>query len=516
MRDAERERVVVIGAGAGGLAAALDLSARGVEVIVVEKALAPGGKMRALDVGGAPVDAGPTVFTMRWVFEDLFAAAGASLEDHLTLRKASILARHAWSRKERLDLFADPDRSVEAISAFAGAAEGRRFAAFCAESKSIYDALERTFIKAQKPNPVSLVGRAGLSGLGGLAGIHPFSTMWSRLARHFHDPRLRQLFGRYATYCGSSPFLAPATLMLVAHVEQQGVWFVEGGMHRLPEAIATLASQRGAVLRYGAEVRRILVAGGRAAGVVLSSGERIEAGAVIVNADTAALPAGLFGEDAAPAAAAAPPAARSLSAVTWAIDAPTGGFPLLRHNVFFSSDYKGEFDSIFERRQIPSDPTVYVCGEDRTDEDEDRHGTPERLLVLVNAPPTGDSHPFGAAEISLCEDRTFKLLARCGLDIGRTPQASIVTTPRDFEGLFPATGGALYGRASHGWMASFQRPAARSKIPGLYLAGGSAHPGPGVPMATLSGRLAAESLMADRVSTRTFRRADTPGGTSTR
>ena len=189
--------------------------------------------------------------------------------------------------------------------------------------------------------------------------------MWKALGGYFGDPRLRQLFGRYATYCGSSPFDAPATLMLVAHVESAGVWTVDGGMYRLAAALADLAIRRGVRIRYGLDVSGIITSSGRAAGVRLSNGERIEADAVIATADVNALAQGLFGNDAAKTVARIPEAARSLSAMTWSCLARADGFPLLRHSVFFSRDYRAEFDSIFTRQQMPIEPTVYVCAQDR-------------------------------------------------------------------------------------------------------------------------------------------------------
>ena len=510
-------RVVVIGAGIGGLAAALDLARRGLDVTVLERAGAPGGKMREAAVGGARIDAGPTVFTMRWVFEALFADAGVQLSDHLTLRPAEVLARHAWSADERLDLFADLDRSADAIGAFAGAAAARGFLAHCEQARGIYATLERPFIRSARPTPLSLVRDAGFAEMW---RIKPFETMWQALGEHFTDPRLRQLFGRYATYCGSSPFLAPATLMLVAHVERDGVWLVEGGMHRVAAALADLAETRGATLRLGAEAVEVVLERGRVAGVRLSSGERVAADAVVVNADPAALPAGLLGPAVAGAAPRTPPAARSLSAVTWALLAETDGFPRVRHTVFFSADYAAEFNDILRRGALPGAPTVYVCAQDRGDADGPSPAGAERLLCLVNAPPGGDDGAPTPSEIDLCADRTFAHLARCGLRVRRTPEASVVTAPRDFHRLFPATGGSLYGPAVHGSMASFRRPGARTKVPGLYLAGGGTHPGAGVPMAALSGRLAAASLAEDlarsRASTSRSRPTATLGGTSMR
>ena len=482
--------VTVIGAGAGGLAAAADLAREGVRVTVLEKAGTSGGKIRT---EGPGIDAGPTVLTMRWVFEELFAAAGVALEDRLTLHPTDLLARHAWSDTERLDLFADPDRSADAIAAFAGPAEARGYRTFRERAQRVYRTLEEPFIRAPRPTAFSLAAGAGVAAM---LGISPFSTLWNALGEHFRDPRLRQLFGRYATYSGSSPFQAPATLMLIAHVEEQGVWLVEGGMIRVAQALAALGEQHGAVIRYDAPVREIVVRQGEVTGVVLESGERLDTDAVVCNSDFAALAAGAFGVAAEKAVPAAQRKQRSLSAVTWTMVATTNGFPLTRHNVFFGGDSAAEFDAVLRHDRLPADPTVYICAQDRGEPGPQPDGSPERLLLLINAPPTGDQREFPQAEIDQCTTRIFSRLERCGLSI-QPSAVTAVTNPNTFARMFPATGGALYGQAMHGSMAAFRRPSARSAISNLYLAGGSVHPGPGVPMAVLSGRLAARSLLQD-------------------
>jgi 1-hydroxycarotenoid 3,4-desaturase len=505
-------RVVVIGAGTAGLGAALTLASRGLDVIVVERSERPGGKMREVELAGRRIDSGPTVFTMRWVFDELLETLGERLEDHVSLQPLSVLARHAWTDGSQLDLFADEERTVEAIGDFAGRADAEGFRAFSRDAKKIFDVLKSPFICAPAPSMTTLLRSSGFRDL---TAIKPFQTMWKALGGYFTDPRLQQLFGRYATYCGSSPFDAPATLMLVAHVESAGVWLIDGGMYLLATALSGLAVRRGVQFRYGAEVSSIITESGRTAGVRLANGERIEAGHVIATADVAALALGLLGRDLARIAASIPDKARSLSAMTWSCVGASSGFPLLRHSVFFSRDYRAEFDSIFGHRQMPDEPTVYICAQDRNDSAVSPKG-PERLFILANAPAIGDQHRFERAEINECTKRTLVMLERCGLKLRMTPELTQVTTPADFNRMFPGTGGALYGRSSHGWMASFQRPGARTKLPGLYLAGGSAHPGPGVPMAALSGRMAAASLIEDLASTASSRKTAMRGGMSTR
>ena len=508
--------VIVVGAGMGGLGAALSLAGQGERVVLLERAEKPGGKMREISVGGTAIDAGPTVFTMKWVFDEMFAAFGSRLEDEVALEKADLLARHAWDDDSQLDLFADVERSVDAIGAFAGPAQAKLFRAFVNRSGEVYRTLEGPFLRSSRPTLFSLHQRVGFLRVGELLRLRPFSTLWDVLGDYFTDPRLRQLYGRYATYCGSSPFEAAATLMIVARVEQDGVWTITGGMARLAEALARTATRLGVTIRCGESVASVDVAGGIARGVTLASGERLAAKAVIINADANAVATGLFGADAARAVGATPVASRSLSAMAWTFVAKTSGFPLARHSVFFSRDYAREFDEIFAQKILPTEPTVYLCAQDRDGSDNPAVSGPERILSLVNAPATGDSHSFTAAEIAQCQERTIRQLERCGLNVTLDPQASVMTTPTDFNRLFPATGGALYGRASHGWMASFQRPDARTKLPGLYLAGGSVHPGPGVPMATLSGRLAASAVLSDFSSIRRSHLVAMSGGMSTR
>ncbi|MBL9105523.1 MAG: phytoene desaturase [Myxococcales bacterium] len=503
---------MVVGGGVGGLACAIDLRRQGVRVTLLERGAAVGGKIRQEQVDGRAIDAGPTVLTMRWVFEGLFADAGAALAEAVTLQPLTVLARHAWADGSRLDLHADAARSAEAIAAFAGAAEARGFVAFCRHAEEIYRLVAGPFIRSSRPTLPGLIGSLGLRGLKGVLTVDWHRSMWRALGDFFKDPRLRQLFGRYATYYGSDPFTAPATLNLIAHVEQAGVWSVQGGMIALAAAMEGLARGLGVEIRCGAEAGDI-EARGRGLGVVVGDGA-LAADAVVLAGDVAAAAEGRHGAACARAVAAPAKGRRSLSAVTWAAVAETSGWPLVRHNVCFSADYAREFKDLAAGR-LPADPTVYVCAQDRGD-GQAFAGGPERLLILVNAPARGGEGCFTVSEIEACQRATVERLRRCGLTIRLDPSATTVTTPDTFAARFPGTGGALYGAATRGWTDSLARPGARTKLPGLYLAGGSVHPGAGVPMATLSGRYAAAAICEDLRSTAGFRPADTRGGTSTR
>ncbi len=508
-------RAVIIGAGIGGLSAAVDLACDGVDVLVLERASTLGGKLRQIRISGAAIDAGPTVFTMKWVFEELFEKANQRLNDHLTLHKAETIARHAWGKDQHLDLFADPKQSADAIADFSGPKDAAGYLRFVRDARRIYDTLEEPFIKDTKPHMRQLVGRITASSPSNLLHLNPFGSLWRKLGSYFRDPRLQQLFGRYATYCGSSPYLASAVLMLVASVEQQGVWIVEGGMHRIADALAKILEGRGGTIRTDTHVDEIIVTGGAASGVRLANGEVIEADIVVANSDVNAIASGLFGDTVRQAAPGTALKDRSLSAMTWAMVARTDGFPLLHHNVFFTSRYEREFHDIFRQKQLPREPTVYICAQDRSGDNHTQPQGAERLFIIVNAPPTGDIKTFGQKEIDSCAVSLFETLSRCGLRIEAEPQSSVVTTPTDFHRMFPATGGAIYGQASHGWQAAFQRAPSRSRIPGLYFAGGSVHPGSGLPMAALSGRLAAQAVREDLASHKKSHPAATPGGMST-
>ncbi len=496
MSASSKASAIVIGGGIAGLVAAVDLARRGLVVRLLESALQPGGKMREVEIDGRYIDSGPTVFTMPWVFEQLFADAGTDISEHLLLRPADLLARHFWRDGSRLDLFVDIERSAQAIAEFSDAAEAERYRRFCRRAEQVFNTLEHSFMRSQRPSPLSLITASGWRGLPNLLKIQPFSSLWRSLGQSFSDHRLRSLFGRYATYCGASPLQATATLMLIAHVEQRGVWQVDGGMRRLADALAMLLQRHGGEIRYDAAVSEINTRKQRAVGVRLASGESLSADVIIANADVASIGSGLLGPAAAAAVARPKVHQRSLSAVTFSVLAQTEGVELSHHNVFFPDDYPQEFVDIFKHQRLPANPAVYICAQDRGPGRAHGKG-PERLFMITNAPARGDLETFTPEQLARTESATFGLLADCGLDTDYRPEHCVMTSPNDFERRFPGTGGAIYGAAPHGWRSSFTRPGARSRLAGLYLAGGSVHPGPGVPMVALSGRLAAAAAAAD-------------------
>ena len=504
---AQADEVVVIGAGIGGLAAALRLAHAGRAVTVIEGHDAPGGKMRTVPSAAGPVDAGPTVLTLLPVFEALFEEAGERIEDHVTLHPLATLARHRWSDGTALDLAADPEASAVAVRAAFGARAEREFRAFGAEAARLFEAFDRPVMRAPTPSLGAVAGlvarRPAL-----LRAMDPGRTLAGHLARRFSEPKLAQLFGRYATYVGGSPYAVPALIGLIWEAEARGVWRVEGGMHRLACAIEALARARGAAFRYGARAERIEWRGGRPVAVHVS-GERHPASTVLFNGDPNALRMGALGEearDAVPARAVEP---RSLSACVASFAARARGPALAHHTVFFGDDPRAEFAAL-ARGRLPQSPTLYVCAQDC----DAPPGAPGRFEIIMNAPPLG-AGGGPEEERDRCLTLITDTLARFGLTFDPPPGAESLTTPRGFEALCPHSEGSLYGRSPQGTMAAFARPRARTACKGLYLAGGGAHPGAGLPMAALSGRHAAEAILSDRTSTSRSRPRATAGGTST-
>ena len=499
--------VAVVGAGMGGLAAAIRLAAGGARVSVFERSPSVGGKLAAADVAGVPVAAGPTVLTMRWVFDELFASAGTALEHHVKLRPMGVLARHGFRDGTRFDLHSDPAESRDAIGRAFGAAEARAFDAFLNDTRRIYELVHGPFIKSAAPSALDVAVRLGQAGPTALVAVDAFRTMWKAIASRFREPRLRHVFARYATYCGASPFEAPATFNVVSYVEALGVHRVDGGMAALGSALRGVARDLGVVIHAGHEVEGIATVGGRASGVIVD-GVEWAADAVVWNGDVSALAEVTGGRAAKPT----PEKDRSLSALTWMIVGRAEGVPLVHHNVFFPDDYPAEFADLFSRGRAPETPAVYVCAEDR----DDRAVSPgeERFLVIVNAPASGDRPELWSdEEVLRCERAMQRTLNEAGVSLHA--RALTRATPVDFAARFPATGGAIYGARPKGAMSPLLRPGSRTRIPGLYTAGGSVHPGPGVPMAALSGRFAADAVLSDYRSTHRSRPVAISGTTST-
>ncbi|MFL6099659.1 MAG: phytoene desaturase family protein [Actinomycetales bacterium] len=497
--------VVVVGAGMGGLAVAARLATLGHRVTVCEQSGQVGGKLGWFQRDGFAFDTGPSLLTLPAVYRDLFLKTGGPLEDEVDLTPVDPVCRYRFADGSKVDL---PNASRSGVAAaldgaFGGGA-GDDWTGLMDRAGRIWDVTRRPFLERPLDGWRTLA-RLSLR-VSDLRTVAPWRSLRGLGSAYLRDPHLRMMLDRYATYTGSDPRRAPAALATVPYVEQTfGAWYVRGGLRRLGEALHQRAVDRGVVVRLSSGVAAVETNGGRVSGVRLVDGEQIPADVVVSDVDAQVLYADLL-------------AAQAISGPLRRIERATpslSGFVLLlalrgrtpglaHHSVLFPSDYDDEFDSVFgsgphngSPRPAP-DPTIYVSAPDdaalRPDDDH------ESWFVLVNA-PRHDPADRGrgvdwdeAGRAASYADHILALMAARGLDVRDRLLWKEIRTPADLERATGSRGGAIYGTSSNGLRAAFLRPANRSPVSGLFLVGGSAHPGGGLPLVGLSAAIVAEMV----------------------
>jgi len=490
-------RIVVVGAGVGGLAAAARLAAGGHDVTVCEQSEVAGGKLgeQVVDtpVGTFRFDTGPSLLTVPQVFADLFHDTGAPLESVLDLVPLDPVARYRFPDGTTLDACPDHDEVCRRMDAAFGGSAGADWHRLWQRAERIWTATEGPFLRSPVSGAPALLRQA--RHVRDLATIAPWRTLRDLGRSYLRDPRLRMLLERYATYTGSDPRRAPAALAAVPYAELAfGGWYVRGGLRRIADALVARCTELGVTLRTGTDVVSVDVAAGRVSGVTLAGGGRLPADVVVANADANHLYTDLVP---------VPAALRRLRRATPSLS----GFVLLlgvrghtpglaHHTVFFPADYDAEFDAVFGTPARPvEDPTLYLSVPDDPAAAPAGH---EAWFVLVNAP----RHGSGAGAVDWTDPgradayaaRLLELLADRGHDVRDRLLFTRIRTPADLERDTRAVGGAIYGTSSNGPLAAFLRPANRSPLPGLFLVGGSAHPGGGLPLVVLSAQITASLI----------------------
>lgn len=480
--------LIIIGAGIGGLATAVRLAAAGKKVVIYEKNERVGGKMSAVESDGFRWDTGPSVITMRHVFADLFAAAGRRLEDYLTLEPVEPLTRYFYTDGTILDATSDLARMSQQIAQI-DERDVEGYLAYLAYAARIHRLTGPVFIYDQPPTWRSFL-RVPMRDWFKVDGLR---TMDKAIASFVHSPHLRQLLGRFATYVGASPYLAPATLNVIAHVELTGgVWYPRGGIYEIARAMAQLAQELGVEIHTNCGVAEIMLDKGRATGVVLKNGERVAGTAVISNLDVTTTRQHLL-----PRQYAQEPQEPSCSGFIMMLGINRQYPQLAHHNIFFSADYPAEFEAIFEQGLPPDDPTIYVAITSKSDPDHAPAGC-ENWFILTNVPPLGDAYDWQQQKQAY-RDLVLARLTDHGVDVRPHIVAEHIWTPEDLVQHNGAWRGALYGASSNNPFAAFRRPHNRaSDISELYFVGGTTHPGGGVPMVTLSGKVVADLILQAR------------------
>jgi phytoene desaturase len=481
-----QQSAIVIGAGLGGLSTACRLAKSGLSVTVLEKNETVGGKVNLVESTGYKFDTGASLVTMKHIFDELFEFCGKRIEDYLEIVPLETICRYQWSDGTTFDASQNLQKT-EAEIAKIEPQDVEGFRRFLADSKQKYEISERTFL-AKSLNDLPKLLRP--SYLPDLLKISTLSTLAKHNAKYFKSPKLQQLFNRFATYNGSSPYQTPATFALIPYVEfGLGAWSVSGGIYKIPKALTKLAEEIGVKFKLNCEVEKILIEGGKAVGILQKNGEILRSDFVVSNADAIETYRNLL------------PKKRyqkrepSCSGFVILLGTRKKFDQLSHHNIFFSDDYKAEFDSIFKQKIPAEKPTIYVCATSRTDATQAPESC-ENLFILINAPYLSEKVNW-QIEAKPYRNLIVKMLEKCGLDgLESSIEFEQIITPEDFETKYRANKGSIYGISSNGIFSAFMRvPNKATDIENLYFVGGVTHPGGGMPLVLLSGKMAAELII---------------------
>ena len=470
------KKILVIGAGLGGLAAAIRLARAGHAVEVWERNGEPGGKLKELRVGDFSWGTGPSLLTMPHVLRELFADAGERMEDHLDLVQLESACRYFWTDGTMIDEDATFWRQPE-------------IARFLEYARGIYELSGEAYLTRPPSEFWRAFTPANLPKLRHLPKVATLRTLAAEVERRISDPHLRQIFLRFATYNGSSPYLTPATFNIIPYVEAEfGAWYVRGGMHKIAEELAVLARRNGVVFRFNTTAYSW--ANQEA---VSEDNVRTRADYLVCNADVLTARSSFLFSASAQKKLLAPPL--STSGFILFLGVRGRDERLRHHNIFFSDDYPNEFAEIHERKISPTEPTIYISASARTDPAHAPEGH-DNYFVLINAPARDPNETWTKAEAEGYRDLVLRRLERFGFDdLPARIVAERIFTPSDFATRDLARHGSLYGWASHSIGASLFRPPLRAPDDwSVFFAGGTTHPGGGIPLVLLSGKMVADMI----------------------
>ena len=497
------KKVGIIGGGLGGLASACVLAARGYQVIVFERNEWLGGKAAVLESSGFRFDMGPTILTLPSVLERIFSEAGCQVAGALDLVRLDPQWRSFFEDGSTLDLLADTDEMASKLEAFSpdpATPEGyRRFINLAEQLHRISDNyfFWRPVGGLRDMFDPRTTFQANI--LRDLLTMRPGCSVAGTVRGRIRDRRVAQMLDHFTQYVGSAPDASPAVLLGIAHMQtREGVWYPVGGMRAMPAALTKLAESLGVEFRCHTRVERILISQGVVQGVRLEGGEIVSVDAVVSNSDSVRTHRELVGGPAAKAFERRRRYEPACSGVVLYLGLKQRYEHLSHHNFVFSRDPEEEFDAIYRKGEPAPDPTCYVCAPSRTEPGVAIAGG-EALYVLVHTPYLRSNHDWVRMLPQYRRVILDKLKRTGGMgDIETRIVFEQALTPEDIHRRYHVLNGAIYGLASHGRFFGAFKPSNRSPdVRGLYLAGGAAHPGPGVPMVLMSGWIAANSLDKD-------------------